>query len=94
MLNVKFSTQFRKSYKRIKKHPEFDEELFQFVVTKLAEQKPLDTIFRDHELSGNFEGVKKCRECHLKPDWLLIYKVYENDLVLYLIDTGTHSDLF
>ncbi|MDE7288914.1 MAG: type II toxin-antitoxin system YafQ family toxin, partial [Oscillospiraceae bacterium] len=47
--------------------------------------------YKDHWLKGNFEG---CRECHIQPDWLLIYEVDNGDLILYLTRTGTHSDLF
>ncbi len=57
----------------------------------MADGKPLETKYKDHSLVGNYRG---CRECHITPDWLLIYKVYDNDLVLYLTRTGTHSDLF
>ena len=47
--------------------------------------------FRDHDLTGNYKG---CRECHIQPDWLLVYEVNNDELILYLIRTGTHSDLF
>ena len=47
--------------------------------------------YRDHALSGDYIG---CRECHIAPDWLLVYEVMERDLLLYLMRTGTHSDIF
>ena len=53
--------------------------------------KILPERYKDHELIGDFKG---CRECHITPDWLLIYEIYEDELILYLTRTGTHSDLF
>lgn len=61
------------------------------IVTMLANQKPLPRENRDHSLSGNWSGY---RECHIQPDWLLIYRVNENELELLLMRTGTHNDLF
>lgn len=66
-------------------------DLLKDVVTRLANGEPLDSRHKDHPLSGEWSGH---RECHIQPDWLLIYR-YENDiLVLALTRTGTHSDLF
>lgn len=61
------------------------------VIRKLAVGEVLPDKNRDHPLGGNYAG---CRECHIAPDWLLIYEIYEEDLFLYLTRTGTHSDLF
>lgn len=61
------------------------------VIEKLANGEELETKFRDHDLKGQFEG---CRECHIEPDWLLIYEIFDDCLVLVLNRTGTHSDLF
>lgn len=94
MLEIRLSRRFKKDFKRVSKQPFFDRELFEFVVGELASGRPLDAKFRDHELVGRQSGLTGCRECHIKPDWLLIYKVYEKDLVLYLMETGSHSDLF
>ncbi|MCR4908481.1 MAG: type II toxin-antitoxin system YafQ family toxin [Lachnospiraceae bacterium] len=94
MLNIKYSGQFRKSFKHAAKQPSFEEDLFKFVVGELAAGHQLDEKYRDHPLHGRHSGIKGCRECHIKPDWLLVYKVYSKDLVLYLIDIGSHSDLF
>lgn len=58
---------------------------------KLAMEKPLPEKCRDHALTGNWEGH---RECHIQPDWLLVYRIEEDVLVLTLARTGTHSDLF
>lgn len=61
------------------------------MIQLLADGKTLPQRYQDHKLSGNFKG---CRECHVLPDWLLIYEIVENELLLYLTRTGTHSDLF
>ena len=61
------------------------------VLKLLADGEPLPAKYKDHNLTGNFKG---CRECHITPDWLLIYEVSNGDLILYLTRTGTHSDLF
>lgn len=66
-------------------------ELLNNVVDKLASRQQLPEKNRDHELSGDYAGF---RECHVAPDWLLVYRVVEEDLILYLMRTGTHSDLF
>ena len=57
----------------------------------MANEKTLLPKNKDHSLTGNYEGF---RECHITPDWLLIYRIEENNLVLVLLRTGTHSDLF
>jgi len=61
------------------------------VIQLLADGQKLPEKNRDHSLSGNFAG---CRECHIAADWLLIYEIFDGDLILYLTRTGTHSDLF
>ena len=61
------------------------------VVDILASGEKLPARYHDHQLTGNYEG---CRECHITPDWLLIYEIAEDELFLYLTRTGTHSDLF
>lgn len=61
------------------------------VISKLAVGETLDEKFHDHELTGDWKGF---RECHIKPDWLLIYLVNETDLILTLSRTGSHSELF
>jgi mRNA interferase YafQ len=79
---------FKRSFKKSKLND--DEELaYVHVVYKLLNNEPLEAKYKDHQLKGNFEG---CRECHLKPDLLLVYKI-KNE-VLELIDIGTHSELF
>ena len=90
MLTIKYQSAFKKDYKRIKKRG-YDTRLLEKVVGLLAEGQPLPPEYRDHALSGDYSG---CRECHIAPDWLLVYEVVERDLILYLMRTGTHSDLF
>ena len=90
MLTIKYQTAFKRDYKRIVRRG-YDTRLLEEVIEMLAEQKPLPEKFRDHDLTGNYKG---CRECHILPDWLLVYEVNNDELVLYLIRTGSHSDLF
>lgn len=87
---IKSTKQFDKDLKRLKKR-KYDFKLLEKVIDKLAEDEVLPEKYRDHSLSGNYKGF---RECHIQPDWLLIYKIEKNVLVLTLSRTGTHSDLF
>lgn len=90
MLTIKYQAAFKKDYKRIVKRG-YDMRLLEKVIELLANQKPLPEKNRAHQLSGDYAG---CRECHITPDWLLIYEVADEELVLYLTRTGSHSDLF
>ena len=90
MLTIKYQTAFKKDYKRIVRRG-YDVRLLEKVIGLLVDQKPLPEQYRDHNLTGNYAG---CRECHITPDWLLIYEVDGNELILYLTRTGSHSDLF
>ncbi len=90
MYQVKFTATFKKSYKLMKKRG-LDFSALDEVVDLLRQGRQLDETYRDHGLSGNFAGF---RECHIKPDWLLIYLVESDILTLTLVDTGTHSDIF
>ena len=87
---VKFTTQFKKDYKAAVKRG-YEMELLDEIISKLANGETLAEKYRDHNLTGNWSGF---RECHILPDWLLIYKVDHGVLVLTLTRTGTHSDLF
>lgn len=87
---VKPSNKFKRDLKRLQKRG-YDLRLLNEVLKRLADAEPLAERHRDHALSGNFAG---CRECHITPDWLLIYRVEEEQLLLLLLHTGTHSDLF
>ena len=91
MLNVFMRSQFKKDYKRMLKQPGCTAAQFQTVLDYLINEKPLPEQYRDHNLSGDWQGY---RECHIRPDWLLIYKVEQGKLTLTLTRTGTHSDLF
>lgn len=87
---VKFTTQFRKDYKlAIKRGLKI--ELLEQIVALLAAGQSLPEKNKDHALIGNWVGH---RECHILPDWLLVYRVEDDVLVLTLTCTGTHSDLF
>lgn len=90
MLTIKYQTAFKKDYKRIKKRG-YDVRLLEKVIELLAAGKGLPAEYRDHALSGDCVG---CRECHIAPDWLLVYEINGNEMILYLTRTGTHSDLF
>ena len=90
MYAVKPTTRFSKDLKRAEKRG-YKIDLLTAVIKKLAAGEPLDAKYQDHPLKGNYEG---CRECHITPDWLLIYEIADRELILYLTRTGTHSDLF
>ena len=92
MLNIEFTGQFKKDYKLAIKRGCNPMEL-QKVIELLANEQPLPEKYRDHALI-NSRNYKDVRECHIEPDWLLIYKVLNDTLVLRLIRTGSHSDLF
>lgn len=87
---VKPSTKFQKDLKKIEKRG-YNLVLLTEVIIIIANGEELPAKYKDHNLSGNYG---RCRECHITPDWLLIYELTECDLILYLTRTGTHSDLF
>lgn len=87
---VKFTNQFKRDLKLAKKQGKDINRLFD-VISTLAEGKKLDSKYRDHNLSGDYTG---CRECHVEPDWLLVYEVMDHVLVLMIYRVGTHSELF
>lgn len=87
---VKYTSQFKKDLKLAKKQNRDLDKLFD-VINILADGGTLDARYRDHDLSGDYKGT---RECHIEPDWLLIYEIRENVLVLMLYRLGTHSELF
>jgi mRNA interferase YafQ len=90
MYQLKFTSAYKKSYKLMKKRG-LDLSLLDEVIYILRQGKQLDEKYRDHGLTGNFQGF---RECHVKPDWLLIYFIENDILTLTLVDTGTHADIF
>lgn len=89
-LTVKYSSRFKKGLKLAYKRG-LDISLLENIVNNLKSRTPLDAKHKDHSLSGKFRGY---RECHIQPDWLLIYLIEDDILTLTLIDTGTHADLF
>lgn len=90
MLKLVLTAKFRKDFKTIKKRG-YNTELLEPVIQTILEEKKLDRKYKDHELHGDYEGY---RECHIAPDWLLIYRIDNGKAVLYASRTGTHSDLF
>lgn len=88
MLNPIRAKQFKKDYKLAISRGKTMKKLLD-VMEMLLQEKPLEQKYRDHNLTGNYVG---CRECHIEPDWLLIYS--KTALNIYFIRTGTHSDLF
>ncbi|HAL58531.1 MAG TPA: type II toxin-antitoxin system mRNA interferase toxin, RelE/StbE family [Sarcina sp.] len=90
MYTVKFTAAYKKSYKLMKKRG-LDLNLLDKVVDELRQGNPLDEKYKDHILKGEYAGF---HECHIKPDWLLIYLIEDNILTLTLVNTGSHSDLF
>lgn len=90
MLNIVYTTQFKKDYKLAIRRKNNIEELFT-VISILQREQPLPPKYKDHQLSGNYKGY---RECHVENDFLLVYKIKNNQLELELYRTGTHSDLF
>lgn len=89
MYRVKFTSAYKRAYKKMKKRG-LDITLLDEVVDRLRRGEKLAERYRDHALNGNFHGF---RECHVKPDWLLIYMIEEDILTLTLVDTGSHADV-
>lgn len=90
MLELVVTGQFRKDYKRVKKRG-YDMKLLKEVIELLQNEQALSERHRDHALVGNYAGF---RECHILPDWLLIYAKDREKLILTASRTGTHADLF
>ena len=91
MLKLRKHNRFNKEYKNALKQKGNTESQFLTVLKYLVNEKPLPPKYKDHALSNNWAGF---RECHIRPDWLLIYKIEKDILTLTLMRTGTHSDLF
>jgi mRNA interferase YafQ len=90
MLRLKRTAQFKKDVKLAKRRGKDIERLMN-VIRLLVSQSEMPHELRDHELVGGFKGH---RECHIEPDWLLIYRVERDELICTAVRTGTHSDLF
>jgi len=87
-LTIIYTTQFKRDYKRIKKQNKELNKL-KVLIEKLVTGEKLEPKYKDHQLSGEFKGY---RDCHIEPDWLLIYKKTKDNLILER--TGSHSELF
>lgn len=87
---IKFTGQFKKDIKLAKKQKKDLDKLFE-VIRSLAEGESLDLKYRDHELEGKYKGT---RECHIEPNWLLVYEHRNDVLILMLYRCGSHSELF
>ena len=89
---VRFTNEFKKDYKRIKKQGKNLDRL-KYVVSKLANNEILEEKYKNHMLTDS-KYYKNCGECHITPDWLLLYQYIDNKLILLLVSTGSHSELF
>ena len=87
-MNIFYSTQFKKDYKRIKKRDK-DIQKLKIIIDLLTTGQPLEEKYRDHQLSGKWKGH---RDCHIEPDWILVYRLTTDSL--FLERMGSHSDLF
>jgi len=90
ILKVQFTNKFQKDIKLATKR-NLNTNLLKDVIEILRTGQKLDGRYKDHPLTGNYAGY---RECHIQPDWILVYRIYEDKLTLLLARTGTHSDLF
>ena len=90
--DISITSNFKKDYKKIIKQGK-DKNKLKEVITKLANGEELEEKYRNHRLVDD-KHYKGCNECHIDPDWLLIYKYNNNELILLLCNTGSHSDLF
>lgn len=90
MLNIQYQSKFKKDLRLLAKRG-YDMKKINNVITMLAEEKPLPEKYQDHALKGSWTGY---RECHILPDWLLIYSINNNVLLLTVVRSGTHADLF
>ena len=90
MYEIIYTGQFKKSLKQCVRRG-LDVNIFKTVIDILQEKGQLPAEYRPHKLTGKYKG---CWECHMQPDWLLIWKQEDQQLRLILVDTGTHSDLF
>lgn len=90
LTGIRYSAAFRRDYKRVRRR-HFDTKLLKDVIDKIMRGEPLPANCHDHILVGDYAGS---HECHIAPDWLLVYDIIEEELVLQVLRTGTHSDIF
>lgn len=90
--NIDFTSNFKKQHKKAKKQGKDLGKLYE-VISKLANDEELDSKYKNHDLIDD-KRYKNCKECHIQPDWLLIYQIQDKELILLLFATGSHSELF
>lgn len=90
MYNLRYTNKIQRNIKLMKKRGK-DLDKLKIVLKLLQQGAELPAKYKDHALTGNYTG---CRECHIEPDWLLVYEILNNELVILLLTTGSHSDLF
>ena len=90
MYSIKFTNRFKKDVKRCQKRG-YDLSVLANAIDMLQKSGNLPATFKSHVLKGSYEGL---HECHLKPDWLLVWQKNDNELTLLFMTTGTHSDIF
>ena len=90
MLQIKFTNKMKRDAKRMRKRGKDMSKLTK-ALNLLISQQPMPEQYCDHQLAGN---LKDFRECHIESDWLLVYQIFEDTLILSASGTGTHSDLF
>ena len=88
---IKYTKEFKKSLKRITKQGKQTDKLFE-IIDKLSRKEKLEPKYKDHALY-NDSRFKGCRDCHIEPDWILIYKYLDNEIILLLVNTGSHSNI-
>jgi len=91
MLEVVYSKEYKRAIKKYLRSGHFDIKLLEHIISQIRIGKKLPEKYRDHPLSGR---LQYCRECHIKSNLLLIYRVYKEELVLLLVNLGSHPDLF
>ena len=89
---VKYTSPFKKDFKKVLKQGKDEEKLIE-ILNVLANGKELETKYKNHNLI-NDKKYKDCYECHIEPDWLLVYKIIDDELILLLVATGSHNKLF
>ena len=90
MYNLRFTNKIQRNIKLMKKRGK-DLDKLTVVLKLLQNGEELHSKYKDHALTGNYIG---CRECHIEPDWLLVYEIINEELIILLLTTGSHSDLF
>ena len=90
MYNLRFTNKIQRNIKLMKKRGK-DLDKLTVVLKLLQNGEELPLKYKDHALTGNYIG---CRECHIEPDWLLVYEIINEELIILLLTTGSHSDLF